>query len=60
MKICRKCYKEKLLENYYKHSEMKDGRLNICIDCTKKRTKEYANKNTKSIRQYGSTKKRNK
>lgn len=35
IKTCFKCKKEKTLDAYYKHSEMKDGHLNKCIDCTK-------------------------
>jgi hypothetical protein len=35
IKTCFKCKKEKALDAYYKHSDMKDGHLNKCIDCTK-------------------------
>lgn len=34
-KKCIKCYKTKLLKKFYKHSGMKDGHLNKCIDCCK-------------------------
>jgi hypothetical protein len=37
MKKCRKCGIEKPLSDYYKHKQMGDGHLNICIDCTKQR-----------------------
>jgi hypothetical protein len=40
MKKCRKCGVEKPLSDYYKHKQMGDGHLNICIDCTKKRIKK--------------------
>lgn len=35
MKTCFKCGKEKELNFFYKHKQMKDGHLNKCIDCTK-------------------------
>jgi hypothetical protein len=38
MKKCFKCKKNKKLNQFYKHSGMKDGHLNKCILCTKKDT----------------------
>ena len=35
MKVCFRCLKEKALDSYYKHPQMKDGHLNKCIDCCK-------------------------
>jgi hypothetical protein len=35
-KNCFVCNKTKLIECFYKHSKMKDGHLNKCIECTKK------------------------
>ena len=34
-KICRKCNIKKQEHYFYKHSQMKDGHLNICVECIK-------------------------
>jgi len=35
-KKCFKCNEVKALDSFYKHSKMNDGRVNKCIECTKK------------------------
>jgi hypothetical protein len=35
MKTCFKCSQKLPLEAFYKHAQMKDGRLNKCMSCTK-------------------------
>lgn len=51
-KPCKRCGKEKDINQFYKHSGMADGHLNICIECTKKRVHRYRQDNIESIREY--------
>lgn len=51
-KICLRCGKEKPLSQFYKHNRMKDGYLNICKKCVKKRVAKYREENIEEIRAY--------
>lgn len=52
IKICRKCKKEKPIDDFYKHKEMIDGYLNICKKCVLKRVKKYGEINRDKIKKY--------
>lgn|SRR3990167_4312929 len=41
MKQCKKCLKEKELEEFYVHSQMGDGHLSFCIDCVRERVRNF-------------------
>lgn len=51
-KVCKKCNTSKELEQYYKHAQMSDGHLNICIECTKARVTKHRDENIEEIREY--------
>jgi hypothetical protein len=50
-KTCRTCGKTQPEEEYYVHSKMADGRLNICKNCVKTRVKLHRKEND-SVRMY--------
>lgn len=52
MKQCKKCGKELDLDQFYVHSMMLDGHLNICKECTKKRVHDHREKNIEKIQAY--------
>lgn len=51
-KRCFKCLCEKPLADFYKHSEMSDGHLNKCKDCTKADVKKHRQEHWESVRAY--------
>ena len=51
MKKCRKCNEEKELTEFYVHSAMADGHLNICKSCVKNRVTNHRNENIEKIRE---------
>jgi ribosomal protein S27AE len=52
MKTCFKCNVSKPLVNFYKHSEMADGYLGKCKECTKLDANNHRANNLERIRQY--------
>lgn len=57
-KKCFKCNVDKPLSEYYKHSQMGDGHLNKCKDCTKLDTKIRTNVLVKDSEWYEKEKER--
>lgn len=52
MKRCFKCLCEKPLDDFYKHSAMKDGHLGKCKDCTKSDATQHRLSNLERVRSY--------
>ena len=51
-KICFKCLDKKPLGAFYKHSQMADGHLNKCKECTKNDVNKHRQENLEKIRTY--------
>ena len=51
-KTCFKCGKIKTIDEFYKHSEMEDGHLGKCKECTKKDVTENYFKNREYYAEY--------
>lgn len=52
IKQCFKCGTEKPLEDFYKHPQMKDGRVNKCKECNKSDVRENRAANIDYYREY--------
>lgn len=51
-KVCFKCNQEKPLSDFYKHSQMGDGHLGKCKECTKADVHSHRKENIEKIREY--------
>jgi hypothetical protein len=53
--MCKKCFKcgeVKLLSEFHKHKQMRDGHLNKCKDCAIKDSKDHRANNIDKVRAY--------
>lgn len=50
MKICKKCNKNKQLDEFYKQKTNKDGRFGCCKECSKKRSLAWKKANPDKAR----------
>ena len=52
IKKCKKCLVSKKISQFYSHSQMSDGFLNICIECTKERVRLHRINNHEKVKAY--------
>ena len=57
-KTCRRCLTVKVLDEFYVHSRMADGHLNICKECVKRKSLEYRELNLEKVRTYDRSRKK--
>ena len=51
-KVCFKCHSDLPLTSFYKHPQMKDGRVNKCKQCNKADNTQHRLDNVERIREY--------
>jgi len=51
-KVCFKCERELLIDEFYVHSEMKDGHLGKCKDCACADVQQHRRRHAESVREY--------
>lgn len=51
MKVCRACKQSKLIGDFYKHPDMKDGHLNQCKVCVRSKVKDWKAANVERTRE---------
>ena len=51
-KVCFKCHEDLPLTSFYKHPQMKDGRVNKCKECNKADNLKHRHDNVERIREY--------
>lgn len=58
MKVCKKCERERPVEEFFVNRAMKDGRMSMCRDCSMEKTRAYRLKNLDRERAIGREKQR--